>query len=665
MAPRKKKDPYSHYSAAKVPAFVEAVQPAFIWRQLESHDGSANGFVQLPKTKKKRDAVIVSPSGNTMIDRAVRVHELLHARLSPSIGNFLLKAKRNGLSSLAINYAEDTRINRIGIAAGAYKACDAYCTIDVAKGVVKPTFVNAESYRGFGVNPIYDVVKCYIGLSSYPFDASYDPSSLEELAIVIETECDGMVIWNYADKARVEALVAQYNKELDAIFAKSWRGKQAASAQWVAIATLIETTLRAAKLADAKKRSPNLYEAEQILADLDKQPQSGGAAAGPADAGEKKKSSRPKADKPAWPELGKSNIPDEAAANEKHRRNNALMRAANAEKRKEEEKKEAVRAAVQQIETALDDAEKRRKDLDEARYKEAERVAKRVAECIHGRSSSSFSTDKVAGTVTVKEGVRVTLPDGKDVTVSMSREAINGRGAPWGRMFVHTPSLTRPKRHLAPRDGGASPDGVYPRHLSRWMQDRSIMSAQGRRPGGALLIDISGSMDWAHENTAALIDACPALTVAVYSSASPHGLKYGSMTILAKNGKLVSPTDKWRSNHGYGNVCDGPALSWLIKQAGPRVWFCDGAVTGEYDCGEVDLKTDALRLCMLGRVTRTVSIERTKAILTGRERETPYTAADLGRHIKSWVHFDINERTANEMDRRRDEDAMKARRKAA
>ena len=34
-------------------------------------------------------------------------------------------------------------------------------------------------------------------------------------------------------------------------------------------------------------------------------------------------------------------------------------------------------------------------------------------------------------------------------------------------------------------------------------------------------------------------------------------------------------------------MCDGPALLWLSRQQGPRLWVCDGAATGAGDHSEI------------------------------------------------------------------------------
>ena len=61
--------------------------------------------------------------------------------------------------------------------------------------------------------------------------------------------------------------------------------------------------------------------------------------------------------------------------------------------------------------------------------------------------------------------------------------------------------------------------------------------------------------------------------------------------------------DKART-YGNGNIVDGPALDWLGKQPGPRVWVSDGFVTGVNDTTSVDLGAAAQVTCNRGSIRR-------------------------------------------------------------
>ena len=56
----------------------------------------------------------------------------------------------------------------------------------------------------------------------------------------------------------------------------------------------------------------------------------------------------------------------------------------------------------------------------------------------------------------------------------------------------------------------------------------------------------------------------------------------GVLRVLAQNGRQVE--EKWTgAPAGGANVIDRPSLEWLSKQPKPRIWVCDGQVTGVGD----------------------------------------------------------------------------------
>jgi hypothetical protein len=208
-------------------------------------------------------------------------------------------------------------------------------------------------------------------------------------------------------------------------------------------------------------------------------------------------------------------------------------------------------------------------------------------------------------------------------------------GAGWAETILALAPLQRHFRCTVPRNGRASLDGSLPRHMQRWAIDRAILDSRGRKPGGTLLIDVSGSMRWAREQTIDLIENCPALTVAIYSSCGLSEQKHeaptkGRLTIIARQGRVVAKD--WdqgtHGQHGSMNICDGPALSWLCRQPGPRIWFCDGMVSGHFpdSSGEwfnLRVFKDAYRLAMLGQVTRTTSLQVVRDIFLGKRKPNP------------------------------------------
>jgi hypothetical protein len=120
-------------------------------------------------------------------------------------------------------------------------------------------------------------------------------------------------------------------------------------------------------------------------------------------------------------------------------------------------------------------------------------------------------------------------------------------------------------------------------------------------------------MNFSDDDLAELVAAAPGATVAVYAGACD----YGRLVIVAANGKMAdksaieraltprppaadSSDDSDDDSDPYclrpmcGNVVDGPALEWLGRQPGPRIWVSDGLVTGVYDEFANNLRAEAV-----------------------------------------------------------------------
>jgi len=74
-----------------------------------------------------------------------------------------------------------------------------------------------------------------------------------------------------------------------------------------------------------------------------------------------------------------------------------------------------------------------------------------------------------------------------------------------------------------------------------------------------------------------ILEMAPVAWIGVYGANSQEGW----IKVLAANGKCCAPDDM--HSPGGCNVVDGPALEVLAKQARPRLWICDGVVTGVGD----------------------------------------------------------------------------------
>lgn len=114
-------------------------------------------------------------------------------------------------------------------------------------------------------------------------------------------------------------------------------------------------------------------------------------------------------------------------------------------------------------------------------------------------------------------------------------------------------------------------------------------------PAGAVLFDASGSMSVTQE---VLQDCClraPMATVAYYAGNDGDGT--GTLCVFAKAGLRA---EKIKNLGMGGNGIDGPALSWLMAQDGPRVFVTDRGFTG-MDAAAQRARLDLLE--QLGEVT--------------------------------------------------------------
>ena len=174
--------------------------------------------------------------------------------------------------------------------------------------------------------------------------------------------------------------------------------------------------------------------------------------------------------------------------------------------------------------------------------------------------------------------------------------------AEWGDFEVRTVPLVSPRRVRPSRVFREGYVGA-PVYWSRFPPagDGAVFRSRRPTPGGTVLIDISGSMDLSQEDIEALVARAPGLTVAVY--ASDHKTSRGFVTVVARGGRVADIASVLQS-YGGGNVVDGPALEWLGRQPGPRIWVSDGLVTGRHEIQSPKLVLDALRICRKHNIRR-------------------------------------------------------------
>ena len=132
--------------------------------------------------------------------------------------------------------------------------------------------------------------------------------------------------------------------------------------------------------------------------------------------------------------------------------------------------------------------------------------------------------------------------------------------------------------------------------------DGKAWSVKLRRETGSILIDVSGSMHLEPSQVGRLLENAPLSTVASYSS---DGNRTGELHILAQNGRYTSDPQ----HAGSGNGVDGPALDWLTRQPAPRVWICDGIVSGVGDVTHPTLARECMTTCVRSNIMRVESVE--------------------------------------------------------
>lgn len=195
-----------------------------------------------------------------------------------------------------------------------------------------------------------------------------------------------------------------------------------------------------------------------------------------------------------------------------------------------------------------------------------------------------------AGTLETPDRMR-SLADEVANNMGLLRNAMVG--GEWGkcRPPVKAPMQRRKKTDLFALARRCHDEGTVPNAMHRFASDGRIFSTRRRGAGGTILIDASGSMNIDNDMLTQFVDAAPMATVAIYAGYHHDG----GIVIVAKDGKVADPSDisAFRDKLGFGNVVDGPALDWLGTQPQPRIWVCDGQVTGVGDRCHQNLAIEA------------------------------------------------------------------------
>jgi hypothetical protein len=186
----------------------------------------------------------------------------------------------------------------------------------------------------------------------------------------------------------------------------------------------------------------------------------------------------------------------------------------------------------------------------------------------------------------------------------------------WGRMKIDSPPLSVATVKATSQKTTPSLSGSKVQNYNRLATGEIF----GRRRKGttpdAVLIDQSGSMHWDSDKLAELVKAMPVGIVAGYAGEGGTGI----LRILAKDGRMVAAS---RVEHEYGgNEVDGPALRWLARQPGRKVWVSDEGVCS--DAGnEQDLMADCRSVTQAAGIKTCLSTDPKQILRTLRGGKKP------------------------------------------
>jgi len=163
--------------------------------------------------------------------------------------------------------------------------------------------------------------------------------------------------------------------------------------------------------------------------------------------------------------------------------------------------------------------------------------------------------------------------------------------------------------------GRAVSEGSLPRYLHRWPLDRAIFRRAACVRGGAVLIDTSGSMSLDAAGIDQILFASSgAALIAIYSGQD----KAGELRIVARDGRRADAKDL--VPFARGNIVDEPALAWLARQSGPRLWISDGGVTGIGDTVSALVNARCMEIVAQGRIRRVKTVAEAAGFLARRGR---------------------------------------------
>lgn len=167
-----------------------------------------------------------------------------------------------------------------------------------------------------------------------------------------------------------------------------------------------------------------------------------------------------------------------------------------------------------------------------------------------------------------------------------------------GNMRILLADMPAKRNRKAAPSSVPSDTGAIPRNIHRMLSDGKVFTYKRKREGGTVLIDVSGSMHLTDDEIHRIIDLVPAVTIAGYAGEGNSG----ALVIWALDGRVAREI-----NHPYmmsGNVVDLPALMWLANQTAPRLWVCDGYVTGKGDASFTNVTLNCLDIAKRAHIRR-------------------------------------------------------------
>ena len=185
------------------------------------------------------------------------------------------------------------------------------------------------------------------------------------------------------------------------------------------------------------------------------------------------------------------------------------------------------------------------------------------------------------------------------------RPDITEVGEGWMDFILAKPELTIAHTGRLGRRVIACDTGRTIRDINRMITDpdKRIFSRKTRALGGVVVVDASGSMNWADHDLEKVMSACAGATVLMYSDGFSEGQP--NAWIVARQGRRVRHLPEVPG----GNGVDGPALLYAsqhlrTRRSLPIIWVSDGGVTGRGDVSSAQLHREIERICKRHNIVR-------------------------------------------------------------